>query len=77
MTKDFNNRQNSSNKKTFPKMTKEEYREKKQIEREEVYRMVDEAAEKIVEDPNSFIQYLDTQSRLDKYSAVNALLISS
>lgn len=77
MTKDFNNRQNNPKQKSLPKMTKEEYREKKQIEREEVYRMVDEAAEKIVEDPNSFIQYLDTQSRLDKYSAVNALLISS
>ena len=39
--------------------------------------MVDDTAQEIVTDPEKFKAFLDTQSRLDRYSAVNALLIFS
>lgn len=39
--------------------------------------MADDTAKAIVSDPEKFKAFLDTQSRLDRYSAVNALLISS
>ena len=44
-------------------------------EKEAVYQMADDAAKAIVSDPEKFKAFLDTQSRLDRYSAVNALLI--
>ena len=37
--------------------------------------MADDTAKAIVSDPEKFKAFLDTQSRLDRYSAVNALLI--
>ena len=37
--------------------------------------MADEASKLIISDPKKFKEFLDTQSRLDRYSAVNALLI--
>ena len=44
-------------------------------EKEAVYQMADDTAKAIVSDPEKFKAFLDTQSRLDRYSAVNALLI--
>lgn len=44
-------------------------------EKEAVYQMADDTAKAIVFDPEKFKAFLDTQSRLDRYSAVNALLI--
>lgn len=58
-----------------PMLSKEEYAEKKRAEKEAVYRMADEATREIVSDPEKFTAFLDTQSRMDRYSAVNALLI--
>ena len=58
-----------------PRLSKEEYAEKMKAEKEAVYQMSDEAAKAIVSDPEKFKAFLDTQSRLDRYSAVNALLI--
>ena len=49
--------------------------EKMKAEKEAVYQMADDAAKAIVSDPEKFKAFLDTQSRLDRYSAVNALLI--
>ena len=39
--------------------------------------MIDDAAREIVSDPEKFKNFLDTQSRMDRYSAANALLIYS
>ena len=72
MTNNFTPKKASDNR---PKLSKEEYAEKKKAEKEAVYQMADEAVEEIVNDPEKFTAFLDTQSRMDRYSAVNALLI--
>lgn len=58
-----------------PKLSKEDYAEKKRAEKDKVYQMIDETALAIVSDPEKFRAFLDTQSRMDRYSAANALLI--
>ncbi len=58
-----------------PRLSKEEYAEKKRAEKEKVYQMIDETAKEIVSDPEKFKNFLDTQSQMDRYSAANALLI--
>ena len=58
-----------------PRLSKEEYAEKKRAEKDGVYQLADEAVKEIVSSPEKFKAFLDTQSRLDRYSAVNALLI--
>ncbi len=60
-----------------PRLSKEEYAEKKRAEKEKVYQMIDETAKEIVSDPEKFKNFLDTQSQMDRYSAANALLIYS
>lgn len=60
-----------------PRLSKEEYAEKKRAEKEKVYQMIDETAKEIVSDPEKFKSFLDTQSQMDRYSAANALLIYS
>lgn len=72
MTNNFTPKKASDNR---PKLSKEEYAEKKRAEKEAVYQMADEAVNEIVNDPEKFTAFLDTQSRMDRYSAVNALLI--
>ena len=72
MTNDFRPAKAGSNQ---PRLTKEEYAEKKKAEKERVYQMVDDTAMQIVNDPDKFRAFLDTQSRMDRYSAANALLI--
>ena len=57
------------------RLSREEYAEKMRKEKEAVYQMADETATEIVANPEKFKAFLDTQSRLDRYSAVNALLI--
>lgn len=58
-----------------PKLSKEEYAEKKRAEKDKVYQMIDDTAREVVNDPEKFRAFLDTQSRMDRYSAANALLI--
>lgn len=58
-----------------PKLSKEEYAEKKRAEKDKVYQLIDDTAREIVGDPEKFKGFLDTQSRMDRYSAANALLI--
>lgn len=58
-----------------PRLSKEEYAEKKRAEKEQVYQMIDDTAREIVSDPEKFKAFLDTQSKMDRYSAANALLI--
>ena len=58
-----------------PKLSKEDYAEKKRAEKEKVYQMIDDTALAIVSDPEKFRAFLDTQSKMNRYSAANALLI--
>lgn len=74
MTNDFRPAKAGSNQ---PRLTKEEYAERKKAEKERVYQMVDDTAMDIVNDPEKFRAFLDTQSRMDRCSAANALLIYS
>ena len=54
---------------------KEAWAQKKQEQREAVYAMIDETATAVAQDGNAFQKYLDVQSRFDRYSVSNALLI--
>lgn len=56
-------------------LSKEEYAAKKQAEREEIYALSDQTALEVSADGDIFRQFLNLQSRLDRYSAVNALLV--
>ena len=55
---------------------KDAWKEKKQAERAEAYEMMNAAAEKAATDGGAFKLYLDTQSRFDRYSVGNTLLIA-
>ncbi|MCL2426917.1 MAG: ArdC-like ssDNA-binding domain-containing protein [Oscillospiraceae bacterium] len=57
--------------------SKDEYATKKQTEREDLFALSDDAVSKVSNNPDMFRQYLDIQSRLDRYSAVNVLLIQT
>lgn len=57
------------------KYSKEEYSAYKEKERNDVYALVDEAVSKLVDSSDEFKAYLDTQSKFDRYSVANALLI--
>ena len=58
-----------------PQLSPDEWREKKQAEKDAVYKLIDDTATAIVGDGEKFKSFLDTQARLDRYSAANALLI--
>ena len=58
-----------------PQLSPDEWKEKKQAEKDAVYQMIDETATSIVQDGEKFRAFLATQARLDRYSAANALLI--
>lgn len=70
-----NNFQAKKNGYEQPKLSPEEWAEKKKAEKEAVYQMIDDTASEIVTDAKKFKEFLDTQSRMDRYSATNALLI--
>ena len=74
MTNNFTPAKSGSTKK---RMSKEEYAEMKKTEKDKVYQMIDEASLDIVSSGEKFRSYLDTQSTMDRYSAVNALLINN
>jgi hypothetical protein len=57
-----------------PPLSKEEYAEKKKAEREGVFALSDQTAMEVSGDGGKFQPFLDLQARLDRYSAVNALL---
>ncbi len=54
---------------------KEAWKQQKQEQRETVYSMIDDTAEAVAKDGTKFQSYLDVQSRFDRYSVANALLI--
>lgn len=58
-----------------PRLSPEEWGEMKRQEREQVYDLANTTALEIVSDPAKFQAYLDTQSRMNRYSAANGLLI--
>ena len=58
-----------------PQLSPEEWKAKKQAEKDAVYQMIDDTATAIVQDGEKFRGFLDTQARLDRYSAANAPLI--
>lgn len=72
MTNDFKTEKSGYQK---PQMTNEEWKAKKQAEKDAVYQMIDDTTTAIMQDPEKFKGFLDTQSRMDRYSAANALLI--
>lgn len=72
MTNDFKPAKTGGN---SPRLSNEEYAEKKRAEKEKVYQMIDDTACEVVSDPEKFKAFLDTQARVDRYSAANALLI--
>ena len=74
MTKDFNPNKAVSHR---TNLSKEDFAEKKRAEKERVYNLIDDTALDVMSSPEKFKAYLDTQSRMDRYSAVNALLIYS
>lgn len=73
MTNDFKNRQNSGARP--PRLSAEEYKEKMKAEKTAVYKMLDDTALEVVQSPEKFKGYLDVQSRMDRYTANNALLM--
>ena len=73
MTNNFNNQTESL--KATPKLTPEEWKQKKKAERDIVFKMIDDASKEVATNPESLKGYLDTQSQMDRYSATNALLI--
>lgn len=60
-----------------PQLSREEWAEKKALEKEAVYTQIDDTAMDVVKDKDSLKAFLDSQSRLDRYSVGNALLIHS
>jgi hypothetical protein len=57
------------------RLSDEEYAQKKQAEREALFETSDNAALKVANSGEAFRNYLDVQTRLSRYSAVNALLV--
>lgn len=54
---------------------KEAWKQQKQQQREMVYSLIDDTAQTVAQDGAVFQKYLDVQSRFDRYSVANALLI--
>lgn len=55
---------------------KEAFKQRKKEQKENAYKMIDEALEELKSNPEFFKTYLDVQSRFDMYTPRNALLIT-
>lgn len=73
MTNDFKTKKNGNARP--PRLSPEEYKEKMKAEKAAVYKMLDDTALEVVQSPVKFKAYLDVQSRMDRYTANNALLM--
>ena len=73
MTNDFKSKQSSGARP--PRLSPEEYAAKKKAEKEAIYQLLDNTALEVVQSPEKFKAYLDVQSRMDRYTANNALLM--
>lgn len=71
----LNNAPTATTEQQSGQLSKEEYADKKRVEREEVFALSDVTALEVAGDGGKFQQYLDVQGRFDRYSAVNTLLI--
>lgn len=67
----------NNNKSISNEFDKNNWKEQKQKERQAVYDLIELSIERIKGDTSNFKSYLDTQSRFDKYSVGNALLINA
>ena len=56
---------------------KEEWAAQKQEQRKEAYELIDNTCSEMMENGNSFRQYLDVQGHFDRYSVNNAILVSA
>lgn len=56
---------------------KNEWAKRKQQERNDAYALIDSTALEIINNPKKFKEYIDIQSKFDKYSVGNALLITA
>lgn len=56
---------------------KEEWANRKQQDRESAYAIVDDALKKVGTDGKAFQTYLDVQSKFERYSVSNALLVAA
>ena len=56
---------------------KEEWAAQKQAQRKAAYELIDNTCAEMMADGNAFRQYLDVQGRFDRYSVVNAILVSA
>ena len=66
---------NSPAEQNHTQLSKEEYSAKKKSERDAVFELSDNTALEVAADSGMFCQYLDVQSKFDRYSAVNTLLL--
>lgn len=73
MTNNFNRKKGGGSQP--PRLSPEEYKEKMKAEKAAVYKMLDDTASEVVQSPDKFKAYLDVQSRMDRYTANNALLM--
>ena len=62
---------------TAQQLTLDEWKEMKDKERGDIFKMLDQATVEISEDPDRFRAYLDVQGRMSRYTVSNALLIAS
>lgn len=56
---------------------KAEWAAQKQAQRKEAYELIDSTCAEMMTNGDSFRQYLDVQSRFDRYSVANAILVSA
>lgn len=56
---------------------KEEWAAAKQAQRKEAYELIDNTCSEMMENGDSFRQYLDVQGHFDRYSVNNAILVSA
>ena len=72
----FANSQNEDQVENAPQeFNKEDWVAKKQMEREQTYTMMNDMTEKVASEAGAFKQYLDVQSRFDRFSVGNVMLI--
>ena len=78
MTKNFQPKRNGNfqkNNQNRPMLSPEEYKAKQTEKKNALYKLLDEATQQVMSDPAELESFLDTQSRFDRYSTSNALLI--
>lgn len=74
----FANSQNGKKEGAQPQeFNKEDWAAKKQMEREQAYITMNEMTEEVASSASAFKRYLDVQSRLDRFSVGNVMLVAA